>query len=426
MSFALSLYRGAGWLAAPILKHVLRRRISRGKEDPARQNERFGIAERERPKRTLIWVHAASVGEALSALPLIRAITERGAATLLITTGTLTSAQMISARAPDVIHQFVPIDTPLAVRRFLDHWKPDLALWIESELWPTLVTETARRGIPLALVNGRISKRSARNWGWARGAARAVMGAFDLRLVQSDAVRSRLLALGVAHDSTVVTGDIKASRPAESPDEQALATMREAVGKRPVWLAASTHPGEEEAVAAAHATLAKRAPDLLTIIAPRHPERGSEIAASLAGGGFDVSQRSTGDPPAALYIADTLGEMPLWYALAPIAFIGGGWGVLGGHNPLEAAQARTAIISGPRVANFFDIYERLQSADALRFAADAAELPEVLLTLTDEMGRPNAEARRMADAALAAGSPDAGPLDRTMDALTPLLERAFR
>lgn len=413
-------------MAGPFLRWHLRRRVRRGKEDPDRLAERFGHASRPRPEGRLVWIHAASVGESLSALPLATALREEYGAAILMTTGTVTSAAMIAQRAPGVIHQYAPLDTPAGVARFLDHWRPDLALWIESEFWPTLVTDTGGRGIPLALVNGRISEKTARSWRKAAAVARDVVNAFDLRLVQTDAVRDRLAGVTGSFDGIVVTGDIKASRPAEAPHPDTLASLRATVGTRPLWLAASTHPGEEEAVADAHCALSQRNPDVLTILAPRHPERGAGIAGMIAERGIPVSRRSAGDVPRGIYVADTLGEMPLWFALAPIACIGAGWGDLGGHNPLEAAQAGTAILSGPKVANFAETYASLDRAGAVRFVEDAAALAGAVLDLTDGQGHPNAKARAMAEAAKLAGAPDSGPLDRTMAALAPLAGKALR
>lgn len=426
MSFALALYRGVGRAAGPFVSHLLRRRIAQGKEDRERQGERLGHASLPRPAGKLVWVHAASIGESLSALPLIVAIRQEYGAHILMTTGTVTSATMIAKRAAETLHQYAPVDTPSAVSRFLDHWRPDAALWIESEIWPTLLSDTARTGVPTALVNGRISAQTAKNWARARGMARALIGSFDRLLVQSDDVRDRILALGASDEAIIVTGDLKASRPAERPDQGLLSEFQKALGDRPAWLAASTHPGEESAVAAVHKALSARAKNMVTILAPRHPDRASSIIEALSASGLEVKRRSVGDLPRGLYLADTLGELPLWYAASPIAFIGGGWGKLGGHNPLEAAQADTAILSGPKVANFKETYESLVRAGAARFVADASELTDAVLSLTDGDGRPSQQALRMAQAGSTAGAPDLEPLNRTLEALRPVLERVLR
>ena len=417
MTFPLALYRGAASLGAPLLARHLARRAARGREDPARIDERLGRAPGARPEGGLVWVHAASVGEALSALPVVAEIEGQGAR-CLVTTGTVTSARLLAMRAPGLMHRFVPVDTPGAVAGFLDAWRPDAALWMESELWPNLVRDTAAQGVPMALVNGRLSATSARNWGFAKASAAALLDAFAVRLVQSDTVRERMLALGADPDTTVVTGDLKASRPHEPVDAEALAAMRAALGGRPVWLAASTHPGDEAAALDAHGALG--IDGLLTIVAPRHPDRGAEVAALAEARGLSAARRSRGEGPTGdVYIADTLGELPLWYALAPVALIGGGWGGIGGHNPLEAAPHDCAILSGDDVPSFAETYARLSAAGAVRMLPARGDL---LSALRRAMGE---ERRAMAAAAKAASAPDPAPLVRTMEHLRPLLTQAL-
>jgi len=269
----------------------------------------------------------------------------------------------------------------------------------------------------MALVNGRMSAGSARNWGFARASASALLGAFALRLVQSDAVRGRMLALGADPDRTVVTGDLKASRPHEPVDGEALATLRTALAGRPVWLAASTHPGDEAAALDTHDALG--IDGLLTIIAPRHPDRGAEVAALATARGLSVTRRSEGEGPTGdVYVADTLGELALWYALVPVALIGGGWGGIGGHNPLEAAPHDCAILSGDDVPSFADTYARLAAAGAVRLLPSRDGLAPALHAA---MG---VEGRAMAAAARGASAPDPEPLARTMAHLRPVLAGA--
>jgi 3-deoxy-D-manno-octulosonic-acid transferase len=397
----------------------------RGKEERERLPERYGHAAMPRPDGPMLWLHAASNGEALSTLPLIEAMKATfPGLSVLVTTGTVTAARLIEQRAPDVLHQYAPSESPAAIGRFLDHWRPDLALWIESEIWPGILGAARRRGIPLALVNGRVSERSAKRWRMLGRTIAELLRSFDLRLVQSEAVRARLVALGAPADTTRVTGDLKASRQIEAPDPVALAALEAQIGPRPCWLAASTHPGEEEAAADAHLALAKDWPDLLTLIAPRHPSRADGIETMLRARGLSVARRSRGEPvgDAEIYLADTLGEMPLCYAVAPIVFLGGGWGKLGGHNPLEPAQAGCAILSGPRVINFAETFEGLERASAVRYVDDAATLSVSVA----ELLRDPVAARMMASNARTAGAPDPAPLEATMAHLLPLAERAFR
>ena len=418
MTVPLALYRGAAGAAAPLVAIHLRRRAARGKEVADRLDERLGRAQAVRPEGGLVWVHAASVGEALSSLPVIAEI-EEGGARCLLTTGTVTSARLLAERVPDVLHRFAPVDTPGAVAGFLEAWRPDAALWMESELWPNLVRATAARGVPMALVNARMSAGSARNWGFAKGSAAALLGAFALRLVQTEVVRERLLRLGADPVTTIVTGDLKASRAPDPVDGMALSAMRDAVGARPVWLAASTHPGDEAAALDAHRAL--NVDGLLTIVAPRHPERGAEIAALAEARGLSVTRRSGGGLPGGdVYVADTLGELSLWYALAPVALIGGGWDGVGGHNPLEAAPHGCAILSGDDVPSFADTYARLEAAGAVRLLPSRSDL---VGALREAMGSSGAA---MAKTARRAGEPDPVPLAKTMAALRPLLAGAMR
>jgi 3-deoxy-D-manno-octulosonic-acid transferase len=423
MTLGLSLYRAAAGIAAPLVERHVRRRADAGKEDPARLDERLGRAAVDRPDGSLVWVHAASVGEALSALPMIEEIEARGARCLL-TTGTITSAALLAKRAPDLLHRFVPVDTPAAVAGFLDAWRPDAALWMESELWPNLVTGASARGIPMALVNARLSRTSRRNWGFARRSAAALLGAFSVRLVQTEQVRERLLSLGADPVTTHVTGDLKASRVPDPVDGDALASMRAALAGRPVWLAASTHPGDEAAAMDAH--IASGIEGLCTIIAPRHPERAAEIVALARERGLSVSTRSAGQGIGGdVYVADTLGELSLWYALVPVALIGGGWDGIGGHNPLEAAPHGCAILSGDDVPSFADTYARLVDAGAVRLLPDRAGLAVALGDVMDASGL-TTEGARMAAAAREAGAPDPQPLARTMAGLEPVLAGVVR
>ncbi len=423
MTIGLSLYRMAAKLASPLVERHLLRRAERGKEDPERLDERLGRAMADRPEGRLVWIHAASVGEALSALPLVQEIEGCGMRCLM-TTGTVTSAALLAKRAPDLIHRFVPVDTPKAVKGFLDTWRPDAALWMESELWPNLVLETASRGIPMALVNARLSKTSCRNWGFARRSASAILDAFALRLTQTSDVRERLISLGSDAATTHVTGDLKASRALDEIDEEVLAAMREALNGRPVWLAASTHAGDEAACLDAH--VSSKIEGLCTIIAPRHPERAGEIVALAQDRGLTVARRSSGQGIGAdVYIADTLGELALWYALAPVALIGGGWDGVGGHNPLEAAPHGCAILSGDDVPSFVDAYARLVDAGAARLLADRSDVSGALVDLMDAAG-PREIAQAMARAGIPIGVPDPAPLARTMAGLEPVFSGVLR
>jgi 3-deoxy-D-manno-octulosonic-acid transferase len=381
---ARGLYRAATTLAGPAVTLYLRRRLARGKEDAARFEERFGRASRPRPAGPLVWLHAASIGEAFSVLRLIdKLLADRPDLHVLITTGTVSSAQLLGERLPArAIHQYVPVDRMAWVRPFLDHWRPGAALWIESEIWPNLIGETTARGIPLLLVNARMSPHSFASWRRWPSVARALFGGFSRCLAPDEAEAERLRALG-ARDVRV-TGNLKNAAEPLPADAAALADLRAAIGARPVWVAASTHDGEEAFVAAAHRQLAARWPDLLTILAPRHPPRGPAIAAQLRAGGLAVAQRSLGEPitaGTAVYLADTLGELGLLYRAAPIAFIGGSLVPRGGQNMLEPARLDAAIVAGPHVENFRVIAEAMDASDAWLRVADAGALAGAVASL---------------------------------------------
>ena len=370
----LRLYGAAMTIAEPLGPWLLRRRARRGKEDPARLAERLGRASASRPEGPLVWIHAVSVGESLSHLPLVeRFRAERPDVTLLVTSSTRTSAELLARRLPPgVIHQFAPIDAPGAVRRFLDHWRPDLGILVESELWPNLLRAAKARRTGLALLGARVSARSASGWARAPAAARALLGLFDVIYAQDLETRAFIETHG-AH----VDGQLDLKRLAEPLpfDEAALAALKAEVAGRPVLLAASTHAGEETFIARAAAGLR---PEPLLIVVPRHPERGAEAANALASGGLRVARRSQGQAPGPevqAYVADTLGELGVFYRLADVAVLGGSLVEgLAGHNPLEAARLAVPVIAGPHHEAFAEVYGELLEHKAALIACDAAEL----------------------------------------------------
>lgn len=384
------LYQAATIAAAPVLRGLLRRRARRGKEVAARLAERWGVDAAPRPPGRLLWLHAASIGETVSVLPVLRALADLAPdVAVLMTTGTVTSAELLARRLPElalerVTHRFVPLDVPAWVARFLDHWRPDAAALVESEIWPNLIAGCQRRRIPLMLVNARLSARSFARWRRLPGYARRLFGAFDVVQAQSAADAERLRTLGARN--VVAPGNLKfAAPPLPAPDLQRL---RDAIAGRPVWLAASTHPGEEAAAYAVHTALAHRHPGLLTVIVPRHPQRGGEIVA-LAGE-VPVASRSRGEGPppvAGVWVADTLGELGLFYALAGMAFVGGSLVAHGGQNPLEPARLGCAVAVGPHVENFAEPVAALAAAGALDRVADAAGLERWVDALLTDLSR---------------------------------------
>lgn len=414
----LGAYRLIGRAAVPLLPLALSWRARRGKEDRARLGERFGRTNVPRPKGRVAWVHAASVGETNAIMPLIEKLTEVGIA-VVFTSVTVTSASVAATRLPaGAQHQFAPIDAPPLVNRFLDHWQPDVALFVESELWPTAITKLSELAIPQIQVNARLSQRSYRGWRRFSGIARSIFGRIPLCLAQSIQDAERYRTLGAPR--VVVTGNLKFDAPAPNVDQQALATFLTATAKRPIWVAASTHDGEEAVIADAHRALRDRFPDLLTIIVPRHPDRGEAIQAELGAAGFNVARRSCADiieEANEIYIADTLGELGVFYSVSPIAFLGGSLIPHGGQNPIEPVRLACTVLHGPHIQNFADIYATIDESGVTPQVSDAASLATALAGL---LADPQA-ARRHAETVAVTLKPFSGALAATMSELEPYL-----
>ncbi len=416
LPLGLHAWRWLGIAVTPLTPLLLRERAARGKEDRARMGERLGIASIPRPEGRLVWIHGASVGESLAALPLIEKLLAEDIR-VLVTSGTVTSANMMQARLPaGAIHQYVPLDTPRAAARFLDHWRPAAGLFVESDLWPNLLLEAERRGVKLALINARISERSAAGWRRVPQMARTLLGVFDTILAQDEDFAARFRALG-AHD-VVVAGSLKADAPPLSCDEDALAAMRTMIANRPVLLAAQTHPGEDETILPAHDQLRARFPDLLTIIVPRHVERGPDIA--MLCGARPNARRAAGEPVTAntaVYVADTMNELGLFYRLPSFCFLGGTLVPMQGHNPLEPAILNCAVLAGPSRANSARAFEevlRAQGFGDVQTSADIAREAERLLA--------DPEVARAAGAAAARGAAKlSGAVEKTIGAVKSLL-----
>lgn len=394
----LRLYRAASWASAPVARLMLERRRREGKEDPQRLPERTGAAGRARPDGRLAWIHGASVGESLSVLPLVEKLRrDDPALAVLVTTGTVTSAKLMAERLPaGAIHQFIPVDHPRYVRDFLDHWRPDSALFVESEFWPNLLVETRKRAAFMALVNGRVSPRSYEEWKGKPQTIRFLLSQFDVLIAQDRQNAERLSAL--AGRDVPSFGNLKNAAPPLPGDPAEEARLIETMRGRRWWLAASTHKGEEATIFAAHKALKAEFPGALAIIAPRHPGRGEEIAALAAAAGLNVRRRSKGDlidRDTDIYLADTLGELGVFYRLASIALVGGSLIDKGGHNPLEPARLGCAILHGPHIFNFAETYAEMRSAGGAGLVRNDRELAAaVKRLLADETTR-----RAMADAA---------------------------
>src|SRR5262245_38782193 len=416
------LYRGVAWLSTPLAIAYLAQRRKHGKEDPLRFRERRGLASRSRPLVPLVWIHAASVGEATAILGLVERLLElRPEIEALVTTGTLASARLLEKRLPPRSrHQFVPADLPQWVARFLDHWRPNLALWVESELWPNLVLSTHARGIPMVLVNARLSRRSYRRWRRWPGLIGPMLNAFDLCLAQDEHQARHFGSLGAFRTATA--GDLKMAAAALPFDASELLRLRRWVKSRPLWLAASTHPGEEEIAACVHRMVAATHPGLLTIIAPRHPTRGDDICSMPTFAGLRVARRAHGEAVSGqtdIYLADTMGELGLFFRLADIAFIGGSLVAKGGHNPFEAARLDCALLHGPDMSNCAGMAAALATAGAAETVTDAESLARGVATLlTDRQLR-----MARAAAGLRTAAAGLGILDTVLERLAPWLDQ---
>jgi 3-deoxy-D-manno-octulosonic-acid transferase len=427
MSPALVVYRLVLRLLEPLAPRLLDARAKQGKEDPIRVDERLGRASLPRPDGDLIWLHGVSVGETLSLLPVVeRFRQQRPDLTVLVTSGTLTSAQLLAKRLPEgVIHQFAPVDAPGAVTAFLDHWQPSLAVFVESELWPNLILETRKRRMKLVLASARITEKTVDGWRRFPGAAREILSAFDRILPQDETSAARLHSLGARIDGHV---NLKLSGEAPPHDAAAFTRLSAAIGDRPVVVAASTHDGEEIALVRALDKLADR---LCLILVPRHPARSADIAAALSRDGYRFAQRSQGREPdreTDLYLADTLGEMGLFLRLADVVVMGGSFSAalekppVGGHNPLEPARLGKPAVTGPDMSNWAAVTDALVEAGGLAVVQAPWDLPAVLAPLLADTDAARAMGERGRRAAAEAGS----GLDRLWEALTPLLPQAAR
>ncbi len=367
-----------------VIKRYVEKRKQKGKEDITRFNERIGRPKMPRPEGRLFWLHGASVGESVSMLPLINRILETYPdAHVMVTTGTVTSADVMQKRLPErAFHQFIPIDNPIFTTRFVKYWHPDVALWFESEFWPAVLSSIKRKNIPLILINGRISNKTFKRWQQFDFICKELLGCFSLCLGQSEEDAYRLRVLG-AKDA-VCLGNLKYAGLPLPIDERAKDDLLKQIGSRPLWLASSTHNDEEVRVAKVHKRLKEKFSDLLTIIAPRHPNRGKEVAAEINRLGLTTALRSAQEmitPKTDIYIADTIGEMGLWYDIAGIVFIGGSLIPHGGQNFIEPSRVRDAVIVGPHMHNFTDAMSRAKKADAVMQVVDTEELGEVVSEL---------------------------------------------
>ncbi len=382
-SILLPLWLGLSRGLAPVARWHLARRLRRGKEDPARVAEKMGQPSAPRPDGRLVWMHAVGVGEVLALPALATALRDRDPAiTVLITSSSRTSAQALAPNLPDgVLHQFLPLDALPFVRAFLDHWRPDLSVWAERDLWPAMIVESHRRGIPLAIVNGRMTARSHRSKARAPGLFRALYGRFSHVGVQDAESARNFEALGADPVTIVITGSLKAAAPPLADQPEARDRLTRALQGQHVWIAASTHPDEEPLIAQAHRQLLDADPTACLILAPRDPNRGQQVLETLRAAGIDAGLIAPGnhlDGRRQAHVLAAIGQLGLWYRLARAAFVGGSWDGTGGHNPNEPARLNCPILHGPNVANFAEDYAAYHEARAARLVRDPADLVAAL------------------------------------------------
>ena len=350
---------------------VLASRIAKGKEDPARAPEKLGQASLPRPEGLVIWLHAVGLGEVLALRGLVTAMAAlRPDLTVLITSTAQSSARVIGANLPPrCLHQYLPLDAPDYMARFLDHWRPSLSVWAEQDIWPGAVMDCHARGIPVAMVNARVTADSLRRRRRVGGLYRDLFARLSLIAAQDAATAARLAELGAC--AVRVTGSLKPAAPPLSVDAAALGIAAGAVAGRRVWVAASTHEADESEVIAAQQALFAADPAWLLVLVPRLPGRAGAMTEKLAMACLPMVRRSLGGQPdtkTAVWLADSFGELGLWYRLADAAFVGASFGGLGGHNPWEPAALGTAVFHGPDVANFRSDYQTLDGAGAARHA----------------------------------------------------------
>ncbi|MEP0519898.1 MAG: 3-deoxy-D-manno-octulosonic acid transferase [Hyphomicrobiales bacterium] len=417
---ALKTYWLAMQAARPLLPVLIEKRKKVGKEDRVRHQERLGDASLARPQGPLIWIHAASVGETNAVLPICTSLALRGFH-ILVTTVTTTAAQTVAektADTPNIFHQYAPLDVPSILRKFIDHWQPNMAIFAESEIWPVTIKLLSERTIPFAIVNGRMSDRSFRRWRTFRAATPSLFEHIDQVLVRGEEDLLRFRELGAR--KVTISGNLKYDSPIPKIDATEVSAFKKDILNRPLFLATSTHDGEEQIALKTHQMLRERFPNLLTCIAPRHPRRGPEVAQMADDFELQSELRSkVGNPSSEcqVYIADTLGELGLFYALAPAALIGGSLVPVGGHNPIEAAQLGCAVLSGPNVSNFREVFGVLEGANGCLIVKDQQELANALTRCLED----TLFAKGLATNANKALEGVGGAVERSLAALEPLL-----
>ena len=397
ISFSLRVYLFLSFIIDPIYLVYQYISVLRGKESSARFWERWVDKKIKRPSGKLIWFHSASVGETLSVIPLIKKlIKDDPEVNILITSTTMTSAQIFEKKPLRlVIHQMAPHDTFFVSRRFLNHWKPDIAIRVESEIWPRILLELKKNETPNFLFNARFSKKTLLKIQQQAKSSAFLLSLFDCIHVQESSTKKILSKVGVAVQKISVTGSLKDSRGKLPVDKNELKKFKKVIGSQKVWLAASIHPGEDEVILAAHKKIGG-----ILLIAPRHIERAKQIAKLSRSLGFNTQLRSE-EPgikaETTVYIADTMGEMGLWYSLTLVVFIGGSLVEKGGHNPIEVAQFNTYILHGPNTYNALESYEKLEQAGICFLVKNESELVQEILRFQNLRKKLNVDLKSLFD-----------------------------
>lgn len=406
MSTLLTFYRALTGISGPALKIYLNKRLQRGKEDPQRLRERFGEASLPRPSGKLLWIHSASNGEILSILPMVPILlAKKPDWNILMTAGTRSARDSFDKQAANfppgrVIHQFIPVDHPSWVHKFMNHWHPDAVIWMESELWPNLLHAIRKRNLPAVLLNARMRPNTVKRWRSLTSAVREMLSTFCTVFVMAKNFAPIYQEFGARQIEYF--GNLKIDKPPLAVDTAALQELKTMIGNRPCISAIATHPTDEALFAETYQKLKAEHPTLLGLIALKHPSRGEDVRAELATMGLNVSLRSTGDaitPETAIYIADTFGEMGLWYNLAPFGLIGGSVFPFGGQNPYEGIHFGFVAIYGPYMFNFPDTTAILEENDISVLIDDKSKLYEAMKYLLDHpdvLSRKQETAKRVA------------------------------
>ena len=421
----LFFYRVLTFLLKPFVRFALYLRRKKGLEtkDKKRMVERFGKTFAHRPKNAkVVWFNAASVGESNSIMPVVdRVLAGYPNAFVVVTTSSLTAADNMAKKlkGKNAVHQFLPVDRRAYVDRFFNYWKPELGFFVDSDFWPNLILSAKAHDVPLVLLNGRISDKSFAKWKKNLSFAKTLMHGFKFGFGKSDEDKRRLSVMGM--EPVECVGNLKYGVPPMSCDKAELESLQKKIGKRPVFVVSSTHPGEEEICLSALLIIKKTFSNVLMILAPRHPARGQEIYDMVEANGLHAALRSRGDditPVVDVYVADTMGELGLFYTLSDIAFVGGSLVPWGGHNPMEPARLHNVVLSGKNVMNFQETFDLLKAENAVIMLNNEKDFASKVKSFFENED----VAKEYMARAFCVAEREAAVLDRVMDRIKPELD----